>query len=147
MKVNVVDFENFNMKKFSLEEPKSQTCENKYCYPKYDYDGRDENVIFVTDEIFMDKGCIPMYNKEYHPLGRNDIKRSYFYIYKDENNAEMFEWIKKIDRRYKKIAYKIVSGVEEDVYTEDDDLYRPMISKNKEGEETIKIYLHSYKLG
>jgi len=98
---------------FRSQEPNKEATQ-LMCFPKYlfqddendheltpeNFEAHGENAIVVTGPIKMIKGGIPRYNQKYHPEGKDSMKRTYFYIPKNEedpNSVELFECAQRID--------------------------------------------------
>ena len=95
---------------FRAQEPNKDATQ-LMCFPKYMYDKSQaltpenfekygKSAVIVTEPIKMSKGGIPRHNPKYHGNDLDSMKRAYFYIPKNEtdaNSMELFACIQRID--------------------------------------------------
>lgn len=115
-KLNMVVFDTFDINRFTLR-PKNlddQKDDPQFlCFPQY-YFGSElpedvteisknsESVLVVTEDIPMEKGGIPKYDKKYYD-SEDAMGRAYFYIplIKDSpGSVALFNWVEQIDDHY-----------------------------------------------
>ena len=91
---------------FPAVADKYSNDESYNVFPKYQYDDKEDYIIFQTKPIEITRGGIPQLDAKHRPT---DAKREFFWLGWDKEQPacnELFEFLKKVDNKFEPLIEK-----------------------------------------